>query len=437
MTPPGIRACAWFLLGLLAAPGLLAQDSTTRPTGLPAKVSWTFNLEAGLGGFGFANSLFLDRRPDPSGDLSDNWFESFVKTGLSASLQTGKGEFYGQLSAVGERTFAAPPPIVGREASSFMVEDLSLGWRSGPVDFTVGRTQYLLGHGFLVYDGGGEGGTRGGYWSNARKAWEFAGIGRLVTGSHRIEAFYLDREDVPERETGTKLAGLNYELSLGESTTLGATWIHTEADPDLLATRDGMNVFNLRAFTTPFARIPGLSFELEFAREVNGDLLASTGWAAQGAYQLSEEGWAPRVSYRYAYFQGDDPATERDENFDMLFPGFIDWGQWWQGEIAGEYFLSNSNLVSHQVKLAVDPADNLVTGLIGYVFTLDQPASFGPGVSSKQVATELDWYADWSLNDNFTVSLVAAIAKPQDAVQQLTQRTKNFRYGMVYVSYAY
>ncbi|HKP29970.1 MAG TPA: hypothetical protein VJU15_11240 [Gemmatimonadales bacterium] len=425
------------LLALIAAPALVAQDSAARPAGLPGKVHWRFALEAGLGAFGFANSLYLDRRPDPSGDLSDNWFESFVKPGLTATLKAGKGELYGQLSAVGERTFAAPPPLVGREASSFQVEDLAVGWRTDQLDFTVGRTEYKLGHGFLVYDGGGEGGTRGGYWSNARKSWEFAAIARFTPGPHRLEAFYLDREDVPERETGTKLAGLNYELSLGESTTLGAAWIHAQGDPDLLEARDGMNVYNLRAFTTPFSSIPGLSFELEFAREVNGDLLASTGWAAQGMYQVTEEGWAPRVSYRYAYFEGDDPASERDENFDMLFPGFIDWGQWWQGEIAGEYFLSNSNLMSHQVKVAVDPSDNLVTGVIGYLFRLDQPPSFGPGVTSRNVATELDWYADWSLNDNFTVSLVAALAHPQDAVQQLTNRSKSFKYGMVYVSYTY
>jgi hypothetical protein len=30
--------------------------------------------------------------------------------------------------------------------------------------------------------------------------------------------------------------------------------------------------------------------------------------------------------YRYAFFEGDDPATPTDENFDMLLPGFYDWG---------------------------------------------------------------------------------------------------------------
>ena len=121
----------------------------------------------------------------------------------------------------------------------------------------------------------------------------------------------------------------------------------------------------------------------------------------------------------------------------MLLPGFYDWGTWWQGEIAGEYFLSNSNLVSHQIRLHLTPSDALSGGLIGYSFRLDQPASFGSGVTSKNLAMELDAYADWKLNSNFTVSLVAAFANPQDAASQGYGRTSNFSYGMVYVAYAF
>src|SRR5262245_10405167 len=178
---------------LAAVTTAAAQEPEARPTGLPIKkATWTFNLDAGLGLFGFMNSLYVPVHPDPSGDLGDNWIESFVKPARSVTYPMGRGQVFGKVSAVGERTVAAPPPLVGEEASSFLVEDLYLGWRSGPpaggegnlLEFTVGRAQYKIGHGMILWDGGGEGGTRGGYWSNARKAWEFAGVARVTPKNH-------------------------------------------------------------------------------------------------------------------------------------------------------------------------------------------------------------------------------------------------------------
>ena len=443
------RARALGLLFLVGAGAgqAAAQDSVppaeARPTGLPKKVAWKFTFTAGLGAFGFSNSLYTDVRPDPSGDLSDNWFESYIKPGLSAVHPLGEGELYGAVTVVGERTFAAPPPVVGDEASSFQVDDLYLGWRSGSalgagpnaLDLTFGRAQYTLGQGMLLWDGGGEGGSRGGFWSGARKAWALAGVARFRPGRHNFEAFYLDRDEVPESETGTRVWGGNYELTLGEANVIGASYLNFLADS--LPLRDEMSVFNLRAYGAPFGFAPDLSLGAEWAREENGDLLGSTAWMAQAAWEFSGMGWSPKLSYRYASFEGDDPSTADNEAFDPLIPGFYDWGTWWQGEIAGEYFVSNSNLVSHQLRLHVAPSDALGAGLIGYKFELDQPASFAPGVTSADLATELDLYADWKVNTNFSVSFIAAFADPQEAAEQGFGRTSNFTYGMVYVTYSY
>ena len=433
------------LLVLAANAPAWSQADQPRSTGLPKKVTWTFNLDAGLGVFGFANSLYTDVRPDPSGDLSDNWFESYIKPGLSGVLQTGHSQVFGALSVVGERTFAAPPPLVGEEASSFQFEDAYLGWRSGTtiggteneLEFKAGRAQYQIGHGLLVMDGGGEGGSRGGFWSNARKAWEFAGIAAYRPRRHNLEIFYLDRDEVPESETGTTLFGANYELSLGEANKFGISVIQSQADPAVFPSRDGMSIINLRAYTAPLRRLPGLAFEVEYAREDNENLINSTAWNAQVSYQFARRKWQPRLSYRYAYFQGDDPATADNESFDSFIPGFQDWGTWWQGEIAGEYFLANSNLVSHQLRLHLTPSEALSGGLIGYSFQADQPATFAAGVTSRSIATELDAYADWALNDNFTISFVAAYANPGEAASQGFGRTSNFSYGMIYLAYSF
>ncbi|MFZ0293584.1 MAG: hypothetical protein WAL52_08260 [Candidatus Sulfotelmatobacter sp.] len=411
---------------------------------IPPEGKWKFNFDAGWGSFGFANSLYTDVAPDPSENLGNNWFEGYIKPAISGSTPLGGGELYGKLSAVGERTYGGPS-IAGENASSFMQEDVYGGWRSGSslsssknlLDFTFGRAPYVIGHGLLVSDGTGEGGSRGGYWTNARKAWKLAGIARIKPGNHTIEGFYLDRDDVPENRTGTRLAGVNYQYAAGKNSTLGATWLRAFAHPNVLPDRDGMNVFNARAFTAPIPTLSDLSFELEYVYEENHKLMHSTAWNALGAYQLSNLPWKPKLSYRYAFFEGTDPAKRESEAFDPLYTGFYDWGTWWQGEIAGEYFLSNSNNISSQARVHMTPTEKLGWGVISYWFTNDQPATFGHGVTSSKVAFELDTYADWKFYKGFTLSVVGAYADPHKAVQEAYNRTSPFYYGMAYIAYSF
>ena len=348
-------------------------------------------------------------------------------------------QWFGKVSGVGERTFGAAPPLVGGDASSFGVEDLYIGWRSAEehgFEFTVGRAQYKLGHGMLLYDGVSEGGSRGGYWTNARKAFELAGIARYTPGNSTIEAFYLDRDELPESDSGSKLWGLNFEYAIGEDTVLGATYMSWSAKEDMAPQRDGLDVYNLRAYTAPFPNLKQLSFELEYAQEDNGDLLDSTAWNALAAWQF-DDAWKMKLSYRYAFFEGDDPDTVENEAFDGLFTGFYDWSTWWQGEIAGGYLISNSNLISSQLRLSAKPTESISTGLIFLDFTLDHAESFDPLVTSSDIGTELDWYTDWTVNDNFIVSFVLAAAEPGRAIEQSNGRTDNFIYGMIFGAYSF
>jgi hypothetical protein len=224
---------------------------------------------------------------------------------------------------------------------------------------------------------------------------------------------------------------------VGEENTFGATYMKFYAKGDVKPERDGMNVYNARAYTAPFKKLPGLAFELEYAYEDNGDLRKSNAFTAQAGYEMGKVAWQPRLSYRYAYFEGDDPSTPANEGFDMLLPGFYDWGTWWQGEIAGEYFISNSNMISHQLRLHLTPSESVSGGLIAYLFRLDKLPGPGLKLTSKDVAFELDGYCDWKLNRAFTVSFVAAYANPQEFVKQAYDRTQSLAYGMIYVAYSY
>jgi hypothetical protein len=460
-----LRNTLFISLIVLAPAVLRAQDTAAKPadqadaktdgdakearsTGLPSQIKWVVNMDAGWGSFGFANSLFNNpKEPGLDENLSDQWFEGYVKPGLSATYTLESSSVvYGKLSVVGERTYGSVPEQFGQDISSFGPEDLYIGWRSGSalpslgdnaLDFTIGRSQYRLGHGFLLWDGAAEGGSRGGYWTNARKAFEFSAIGRLKPGRHTVETFYLDKDELEENDSGSRLWGTNYEYSFGPATTVGATYMKWFADAAMKPGRDGLNVFNVRAYTSPLARTPALSFEVEYASERNGDALNSNAFTVQGAYEFTRVTWKPKLSYRYAYFQGDDPDTPANENFDPLFLGFSDWGTWWQGEIAGEYFLSNSNLKSHLIRVHATPIESVSGGLMFFKFSLDNPQAAGPQVTDSDAAFEIDAYADWKLNGNFTLSFIGAYADPGKAVQQSSGRTKNFAYGMAYIGYSF
>jgi len=115
------------------APATPAETPQERPTGLPPKMKWTFNFDAGWGTFGFANSLYDNpKEPGVDENLSDQWFEGYVKPALSGSYTlASSSEVYGTISAVGERTYGSIPAAFGADVSSFGPEDLSIGWRSG------------------------------------------------------------------------------------------------------------------------------------------------------------------------------------------------------------------------------------------------------------------------------------------------------------------
>jgi hypothetical protein len=258
---------------------------------------------------------------------------------------------------------------------------------------------------------------------------------RATPGNHTLETFYLKKDDLPENDTDTRVWGANYEYRIGDTTTLGATYMKWWSRR--IPQRDHLDVYNVRAYTAPFPSLKDVSFDLEYAWERNHDVLHSNAWNAQAAYQLSTVSWKPKISYRYAIFDGDNPGTIANENFDPLYLGFYDWGTWWQGEIAGEYFLSNSNLISHQVRVHLTPNDSVSGGVIFYDFLADHAGSFAPGVTERDLAREADLYVDWKINKNFTASFVGAFADPRAGVQQATGRTQNFGYGMVFLAYSY
>ena len=270
--------------------------------------------------------------------------EGSIKPALSATYSMGDtAQFYGKFSGVGVRTYGTPPTLVGDDDSSFDVEDLYVGWRSGPkgdsdeytLDFTLGRSQYTLGPRHVAV--GRRRGRR-----HARRLLDRCPQSVRARCDRPLQARPSHLRGVLSRPGRDSGIGLRHQ-AVGRQLRVRDRRGH-DARRDLhemvRGSRRGAAARRTRRATTcaPTPRrspsLKALSFEAEYALEDNDDALDSTAWNVLAAYQL-EMAWQPKVSYRYAFFEGDDPATPENEAFDSLLTGFSRLGRMVAGRNRG------------------------------------------------------------------------------------------------------
>lgn len=408
------------------------------------------SLKAEMAYFDQSNSWFGEAQANLGANSTD-WYETVITPAINGSyfFDDDKGELYGRLDMVSantEDTDAAGSNVGrGKDASHTAVENAYLGWRSGDMwsnlgkdflDVSFGRQQYVAGTGFLFYSQGGNGGNRGGYWMGDRKASEYAGVAKFTYKQLKTDLVYFKADDNPSSDT--KVGGVTVDYSLGDFGGIGGGYYSVSSD---IETRDSMDVYDIRYSVTPFRAfnvadwLKPLSFEGEFVREENGNKLEADGWYLSGAYSFDDTPWKPTLTYRYSAFDGNNPNSSKNQDFDPLFYGFYDWGYWYQGEILGEYVLSNSNLKSSMVRLSADPTDAIHINLFYYHFTLDDPEGFG--VQSDDFADEWNLTVDWSAGKYLSFSLVGAYASPDDGAKQYTGGDDDWAYGMLYANFSF
>jgi hypothetical protein len=404
------------------------------------------------GGYFDQGSSWFGNASANIGANTNSWWEWVIHPGIEGSYHFQEnGEAYGRLSFVNGNTqdIDAAGSNVGRgnngDTSHTSMENAYLGWRSGDLfsslgkdflDVSFGMQQYVAGNGFLFYSQSSNGKNRGAYWTGERKAAEYAGIAKVNYGQFKGDLVYFKANDNPD--TDTKVGGITLDYDLGDIGGIGGGYYNVDSD---IQTRDGMDVYDVRFQTTPFKAfntpdiLKPVKFDGEYVYEDNGDDLNAAGWYLSTGYGWDEVAWNPSITYRYASFEGDNPNSSKSQNFDPLFYGFYDWGYWYQGEILGEYVLSNSNLNSHMVRLSVDPLKSVHVNLFYYKFKLDNAGGFG--VQSSDFADEVDLTVDWTVNNSFALSVVGAYAKPDDAAKEYTGGNDDWTYGMVYATYSF
>lgn len=368
-------------------------------------------------------------------DAVNAYFEHSNEVGLNARYLVGRegeyGTLRGRVSGVFSLTASGPDGPVcnnGHTSHEYTLESAYLAWRSGSlfsklgedaVELSGGNQNYQVFDGLLFWDGGQDCAGRGANWLSPRKAFRETGVLRLNLKNVTLEGVHLKYNDQPDTDTRLGAARIEYvtdDLFL-EHLNLGFMYFHIyDSDTE---TRDGMDGIYLYADVTPLPMLPDLTTKGAFVRESNSnspDLSSAYGWYAAIAYQLSKLPWTPELSCRYASFSGGGTHA-----FDSLFTGLPDWGYWFQGELLGEYVLSNSNLNSHQVRLKVEPNDVVTANLIYYHFRLDDAAQdFGLTASSvdHNLADEVDLILDVALSNWWSITATLSVASPNKGFRQ-------------------
>jgi hypothetical protein len=184
-------------------------------------------------------------------------------------------------------------------------------------------------------------------------------------------------------------------------------------------------------------------------KEKNGSKNDSWGAWGELGYDFQDAPWKPYVSYRYAYFSGEDLRTGDDEAFDPLFYGFNDWNYWFIGEIAGEWVTGNSNLQASIVRLRVNPIESLTAQLFWIYQRVDQlegtqippggnpPPTLDPRVldiTDKDLSHEINLIFDWTVNDYLSMSFVGAVLIPLKGGKEFFGDDKAWGQFMLYWS---
>ncbi len=367
-------------------------------------------------------------REDYLAEGGKKWREAFVHGVLVGKTRAGGGELYGGLGAIAQGTWGdgdAGGYTSGRERDVDL-EDAYLGWRSagGLLDFSFGRQQFQLGDGFLIAGdrinlgkgallGGADVDRGGAYYLAAKKSFGNTAIMRLdAEGPLRGDAFWLQSDNPYQQDT--ELGGLNVEYVSETQGILGLSWMKV-LDVDkgtglgIFDRRDGMRITSLRGQGSLGVENLFLSFEYVDQRGGSTDVKNDAdAWTVEGGWTFAELPWSPTLNYRHARFSADKAGTDPNEAFDPLFFGLSrGLGTWFQGEVAANYAgPANSGNKVDRVELTVTPRADLSVSLQYWDI---KSLGDAPDVDGR----EIDLFAFWQINDNFTFVPLIGIYEPR------------------------
>jgi Alginate export len=381
---------------------------------------------------------------------ANGWLEHSHEEGLHVRYPLGSfGTFEGRVSGIYTLTASGPDAAASngsrRTVDAYTLESGYLGWQSedlfprlghNAIELSAGSQNYQVFDGLLFWDGGQDATDRGANWISPRKAFRETGIARLNLGGLVFEGVHLKYNDNPDTHTRLGAGRIEYvtdDWFMKHSKVGFMAFDIYESDT---ASRNGMNGVYVYHEATPLPALTDFAYTTSFVRQSNSrssGLSEAYGWYVAPAYQLSSLPWKPQLSYRYASFSGGGTRA-----FDSLFTGLSDWGSWFQGELLGEFVLSNSNLNSNQVRLLLKPNEILTMNLIYYKFLLDnrnQEFGLTPARVNRSLADEVDLIVDVAPTNWWSLSATCSVANPNQGFREAVNGSATWINGYLFMSF--
>lgn len=383
----------------------------------------------------------------PAGKGYTNWLEGFAHYGIYGITPLSDSFYvYGGLSSISSGSTGQE--LFTNETRGYtFFEDAYAGFITGRTDekgnrlafnFSAGRQKFTLANAFLIANTAANGDDRAALQANARWAADMLVLGQLSYNSTKLEAFYVDPDELPVVNTNTALAGVNIEarplpglMTAGSYVTaVRSDYSYYNPDGSVLGTRDGLNVFDARFTYTPKPLSePGPFFGAEGAFQTHRDFdMFATAAYGEIGYSFVDTKWSPSISYRLGYFSGDDPDTETYERWDPLFSGG-NGEQWVQG---ANHFkvVQDSNVIAHRVQGRFRPLPQVEIVPQLWVFQADSLNNIGGNpalsvLSDHEYGYEANVTVKWFASRNWYVHGHVAYTVPGEGTQDGLEQAPN------------
>ena len=395
----------------------------------------------------------------PAGAGYSQWGEGYLHYGLyGITPVTDSFYVYGGLSAISSGS-AGQELFTNQTRGYTFFEDAYAGFVTGTTDAkgnrlvfnaSAGRQKFQLANGFLIANTAANGWNRAALQANARWAADLLVLAQMRYNNTKFEAFYVEPDELPVINTNTGLAGVNLEArpipglmtAASYVTALKGNFAYYGPTGQVIGTRDGLNVYDVRATYTPKPLSqPGPFFGLEGAIQNHRDfdMFATAGYAEAG-YSFVDKPWSPSVSYRIAYFSGDDPNTKTYERWDPLLSGG-NGEQWVQGSSMFKV-VQDTNVLAQRIEAHFRPMPTVEVVPQLWAFAAPSRDNLGgnPALSfleGDNYGYEANVTVKWFPNRNWYVHGMLAYTMPGDAVQDaLNDKADDWFAAMLFVRYS-